>query len=60
MNLQNLKNMLIEKFTFGITANQQFAFILGGYTQGEKKSSSCEKFDINNNTWMSIKNLNYA
>ena len=52
--------MLIAKAQFGITANDHFVFILGGYIQNYSTSSSCEKFDINKNTWMSIKNLNFA
>ena len=60
MNVKNLKNMLIEKSTFGITANCNFIFILGGFIQENKSSSSCEKFDIKKNTWLSIKNLNFA
>jgi len=30
MNVQNLQNMLIAKSSFGITANLNFVFILGG------------------------------
>ena len=30
INVSNLKNMLIAKSSFGITANQKFVFILGG------------------------------
>ena len=52
--------MLIAKSTFGITANQNFAYILGGLIYGDKSSSSCEKFDFKNNTWMRISNLNFA
>ena len=60
MNVQNLKNMLFAKSFFGITANLHFVFILGGEIQGWTRSSSCEKFDIIKNTWMRIKNLNFA
>ena len=52
--------MLIAKSYFGITSNQHFVFILGGYIQSDKIASSCEKFDIIKNIWMSIKNLNFA
>ena len=60
MNVSSLKNMLVAKSSFGITANQNFVFILGGIIQDNKESSSCEKFDIIKNKWMSIKNLNFA
>ena len=60
MNVENLENMLFAKSYFGLTANQNFAFILGGNIQDNKKSSSCEKFDIIKNKWMSIKKLNFA
>ena len=36
MNLKNLKNMLNAKSSFGITANLNFVFILGGFIQGDK------------------------
>ena len=52
--------MLIAKAQFGITANDHFVFILGGYITFMEKSSSCEKFDIIKNTWINIKNLNFA
>ena len=52
--------MLIAKSNFGITSNQNYEFILGGLVYENKTSSSCEKFDINKNTWMCIKNLNLA
>ena len=52
--------MLIAKSSFGITADEHFAFILGGLKYGNKKFSSCEKFDMIKNIWMSIKNLNFA
>ena len=52
--------MLIAKSTFGTTANENFVFIIGGYIYNNELSSSCEKFDINKNTWKSIKNLNLA
>ena len=60
MNVQNLQNMLIAKSIFGITANENFTFILGGVIQGDTKSSSCEKFIMNENILKNIKNLNYA
>ena len=60
MNVQNLQNMLIAKSSFGITANLNFVFILGGVIQENKKTSSCEKFDIIKNTWISMKNLNFV
>ena len=52
--------MLIAKAYFGITENSHFAFILGGLINGNNQSSSCEKYDIIKNTWMSINNLNFA
>ena len=60
MILQNLQNMLISKSCFGITSNENFVFILGGFIQYNSKSKSCEKFDIIKNIWMKIKNLNFA
>ena len=50
--------MLTVKSSFGITSNEHFVFILGGFNA--KKSSSCEKFDIIKNIWISIKNLNFC
>ena len=60
MIVQNLNNMLIAKEHFGITANSHFTFILGGLNESDKTTSSCEKFEININKWMRIKNLNFA
>ena len=60
MNVENLKNMFIGKSTFGITSNQNFTYIIGGVIYRNKTSSSCEKFDIIKNTWIRIKNLNFA
>ena len=51
--------MLIAKSSFGITANLNFLFILGGWID-DNKAYSCEKFDIIKNIWMNIRNLNFA
>ena len=36
MQVENKKTMLINKFFFGITANEKYIYILGGYDESSR------------------------
>ena len=51
--------MLQERRAHSCTKSTRFVYVCGGVNHKNEPISSCEKYDLENDKWTKISNMNY-
>ena len=58
--VQPKKVMKTGRSMFGATSNQNFIYVAGGINKEKEEISLCEYYDVRQNIWMDLPDLNHA